>query len=101
MGGHTQAQTHVQVLTRLCHDAADPQAAISAPRWAVDPDHWHVNAESRFDPELVDGLRALGHDVRVTRPYDDGMGHAHAIACLSRGYRAASDPRAEGAAAGV
>jgi gamma-glutamyltranspeptidase len=39
--------------------------------------------------------------VRVTRPYDDGMGHAHAIECLKPGYRAATDPRAEGAAAGL
>jgi gamma-glutamyltranspeptidase/glutathione hydrolase len=101
MGGHTQAQTHLQMLTRMVHDGDDSQAAITAPRWAVDPDDWHVNAESRFDDELVDGLRGLGHDVRVTRPYDDGMGHAHAIECLRHGYRAATDPRAEGAAAGL
>jgi gamma-glutamyltranspeptidase/glutathione hydrolase len=101
MGGHTQAQTHLQMLTHLCHDGDDPQTAITAPRWAVDPDHWHVNIESRFDDEVVDGLRARGHDVRVTRPYDDGMGHAHAIECLMPGYRAATDPRAEGAAAGL
>ena len=65
MGGHTQAQTHLQMLTHLCHDGDDSQAAITAPRWAVDPDHWHVNIESRFDDEVVDGLRGAGHDVRV------------------------------------
>ena len=101
MGGHTQAQTHLQMLTHFCHDGDDPQAAITAPRWAVDPDRWHVNIENRFDEDVVDGLRARGHDVRVTRPFDDGMGHAHAIECLPRGYRAATDPRAEGAAAGL
>jgi oxamate amidohydrolase len=101
MGGHTQAQTHLQMLTRMGHDGDDPQVAITAPRWAVDPDDWHVNAESRFGEDLVDGLRRLGHDVRIARPYDDGMGHAHAIECLPRGYRAATDPRAEGAAGGL
>jgi gamma-glutamyltranspeptidase/glutathione hydrolase len=101
MGGHTQAQTHLQVLTRICDDGEDPQAALGAPRWAVDPDHWHVQVESRFDDSVVDGLRARGHDVRIGRAYDDGMGHAHAIEVLDPGYRAASDPRAEGAAAGL
>ena len=47
MGGHTQAQTHLQVLTHLAHDGDDPQAAITAPRWAVDPDFWHVQIEVR------------------------------------------------------
>jgi len=101
MGGHTQAQTHLQLLTRICVDGADPQEAITAPRWAVDPDHWHVQIEDRVDPTLVEGLRDLGHDVRVSREYDDGMGHAHAIEVLRPGYRAASDPRAEGAASGL
>ena len=35
----------------------------------------------------VDGLRARGHDVRISRAYDDGMGHAHAIELLEPGYR--------------
>jgi gamma-glutamyltranspeptidase len=101
MGGHTQAQTHLQVLTHLAHDGADPQEAITAPRWAVDPDFWHVQIEDRVDDALVDGLRARGHDVRLSRAFDDGMGHAHAIELLEPGYRAATDPRAEGAAAGL
>jgi gamma-glutamyltranspeptidase/glutathione hydrolase len=101
MGGHTQAQTHLQVLTRIGIDGDDPQAAITAPRWAVDPDHWHVQVEGRFDDEVVAGLRDRGHDVRVSRDYDDGMGHAHAIELLDPGYRAAYDPRSEGSAAGL
>jgi gamma-glutamyltranspeptidase / glutathione hydrolase len=101
MGGHTQAQTHLQLLTRICIDGADPQDAVTAPRWAVDPDHWHVQVEARFDDAFVDSLRARGHEVRVSRAFDDGMGHAHAIELLEPGYRAATDPRAEGAAAGL
>ncbi|MGQ0824748.1 MAG: gamma-glutamyltransferase family protein [Actinomycetota bacterium] len=101
MGGHTQAQTHLQMLVRMCVDGDDPQQAISAPRWAVDPDHWFVSAENRFDGEILDGLTAKGHDVRVGRGYDDRMGHAHAIELLEPGYRVATDPRAEGAAAGL
>jgi gamma-glutamyltranspeptidase/glutathione hydrolase len=81
-------------------DGDDPQDAIAAPRFAVDPGSWEVAVEARYQPDVVEALRARGHNVRVGREYDDGMGHAHAIQLLSPGYRAGSDPRAEGAALG-
>ena len=37
MGGDAQAQVHAQLLTRIVDDGADPQAAIDAPRWRVEP----------------------------------------------------------------
>jgi gamma-glutamyltranspeptidase len=101
MGGHGQAQTHLQVLTRIIADGDDAQDAISAPRFAVDPGTWNVNVEGRFDDATVDDLRRRGHRVFVGRDYDDGMGHAHAIQLLGPGYAVASDPRAEGAALGL
>jgi gamma-glutamyltranspeptidase len=67
----------------------------------VDPSHWHVDVEDRVPEGFLDGLRARGHDVRAVRAYDNGMGHAHAIEVLAGGYRVATDPRAEGAAAGL
>ncbi|MCU1430693.1 MAG: ggt [Actinomycetia bacterium] len=101
MGGHGQAQTHLQMLVRMLIDGEDPQSAISAPRFAVDPGSWVVGLESRYDTTWTDDLRRRGHEVRIGRDYDDGMGHAHAIQLLSPGYCAASDPRAEGAALGL
>jgi gamma-glutamyltranspeptidase/glutathione hydrolase len=101
MGGHGQAQTHAQVLTRIIADGDDAQDAISAPRFAVDPSTWNVNVEGRFAATAVDDLRRRGHQVYVGRDYDDGMGHAHAIQLLGPGYAVASDPRAEGAALGL
>ncbi len=100
MGGHGQAQTQLQILVRMLVDGDDPQDAIAKPRFAVDPGSWDVNVEARYDPEVVDELRARGHQVRVGRAYDDGMGHAHAIQLLSPGYLAGSDPRADGGALG-
>jgi gamma-glutamyltranspeptidase/glutathione hydrolase len=100
MGGHGQAQTQLQLLVDMVVDGADPQDAIDEPRFAVDPGTWQVGVESRYDSATVDDLRARGHEVRVGRAYDDGMGHAHAIELLGAGYRAASDPRSEGAALG-
>jgi gamma-glutamyltranspeptidase/glutathione hydrolase len=101
MGGHGQAQTHLQVLTQIIVDGADAQDAITAPRFAVDPGTWNVNIEGRVDRATVDDLQRRGHRVVVGRDYDDGMGHAHAIQLLRPGYAVASDPRAEGAALGL
>jgi gamma-glutamyltranspeptidase/glutathione hydrolase len=101
MGGHGQIQTHAQVLTRIVVDGNDPQTAIDAPRWQVDPDRWRVAIEPRFPSEWLDDLRGRGHDLRPVREYDDTMGHAHAIELTASGYLAATDPRAEGAVVGL
>ncbi|HVE92812.1 MAG TPA: gamma-glutamyltransferase [Actinomycetota bacterium] len=102
MGGDGQAQTHLQLLTRILDDGLDVQAAIDAPRWMVSPRDWTVSAESRFDAGVVDGLRARGHEVRLGAAFDARVaGHAHAIAVTPAGYAAATDPRAEGAAIGL
>lgn len=100
MGGDAQAAVHVQLLGHLVDRGADPADALTAPRWRVDPGTWRVHAEKRFAPELLDGLRARGHHVDVTRAFDTGMGHAHCIRLESPGYAAAADPRSEGAALG-
>ncbi|HEX5615456.1 MAG TPA: gamma-glutamyltransferase family protein [Acidimicrobiia bacterium] len=100
MGGHGQAQTHLQLLVRMLVDGDDPQRAIDAPRWAVDPGTWWITAESRFDQEMLRRLVDRGHVLRTGWAYDDAMGHAHAIERLAAGYRAGTDPRAEGAALG-
>ena len=100
MGGDAQVPVHVQVLHRVLAEAADGADAIHAPRWRVDVDSWRVHAESRFDATTLDGLRALGHEVTTTGPFDSGMGHAHAVWRTVGGYGATSDPRSEGAALG-
>jgi gamma-glutamyltranspeptidase/glutathione hydrolase len=99
-GGHGQAQTHTQLMVRMHIDGDDPQAAISAPRFTVDPGSGRVAMEDLFPPEWIEGLRARGHEVDVVRGYRHGPGIAHAIECLPRGYRAGSDPRAEGGTVG-
>jgi gamma-glutamyltranspeptidase/glutathione hydrolase len=100
MGGDAQAAVHVQLLAHLVDAAADPAAALRAPRWRVDPGSWQVHAEPRFPAGVLDGLRARGHAVETGLDYDPRMGHAHAIRLDAPGYAAASDPRAEGAALG-
>jgi gamma-glutamyltranspeptidase/glutathione hydrolase len=101
MGGYGQAGTHLQLLVRIVDDGADIGAAIDAPRWFVVPTDWSVLVEDRFDQALLEELRRRGHTISVTDAYDHTMGHAHAILVEDMGYRAASDPRSEGAALGL
>jgi gamma-glutamyltranspeptidase/glutathione hydrolase len=101
MGGDSQAQIQVELLARLVDDADDPQDALDAPRWCIDPASWTLRAEQAFGPEWFDALRALGHDPQRAGPIDTGMGHAHAIQRTPNGYAVATEPRAEGAALGL
>jgi gamma-glutamyltranspeptidase/glutathione hydrolase len=101
MGGDSQAQIHVQLLAHLIDDGADPQDAIDAPRWYLEPSTWTLRAEPGFPDGWFDTLRALGHDPKRTGRIDTGMGHAHAIRRTAGGYAVATEPRAEGAALGL
>ena len=99
-GGHGQAQTHVQLLTRFAVDGADPQAAISAPRFTIDPTSGIVAVEDHMASSWIDDLARRGHSVLRVPAYRHGPGVAHAIAPTPHGLRAASDPRAEGGVVG-
>lgn len=101
MGGDSQAQIQVQLLARLVDDGADPQDALDAPRWCIDPSSWTLRAERGFSPDWFDALRARGHDPQRAPRVDAGMGHAHAIQRTRGGYAVATEPRAEGAALGL
>lgn len=100
MGGHAQAQIHLQLLVRWLWDGAELQQAITAPRWSVDPTADQVVVEDRMPRTWTDELAAMGHRVHLLRSFDDAVGHAHAIAPMRQGYLAAADPRAESSAAG-
>ncbi len=100
-GGHGQAQTHTQLMVRMLVDGDDPQRAISAPRFTIDPGSGRIAIEDHADPAWIDDLRSRGHDIDVVRGYRHGPGIAHAIRCEYPGYFAASDPRAEGGTAGL
>ncbi|MGH9039518.1 MAG: gamma-glutamyltransferase, partial [Acidimicrobiia bacterium] len=100
MGGDGQAQTQVQLLSRLVDDGEDVQVAVSAPRFLLEAESWHLHLEGRFPPTVVDGLLRRGHHARPGARWDQRMGHAQAIVVDEAGLAGASDPRAEGLAAG-
>lgn len=107
MGGEGQPQTQSAIFTRYARFGQTLQQAITAPRWLLGRT-WgdastNLKLESRFEPKLVQALRAAGHDVEVLdQPFSDIMGHAGALVSHPDGrIEGATDPRADGAAAGV
>jgi len=99
MGGHMQAQGHVQMMVRIFCHGQNPQAASDAPRWFVD-DRYDVVFESGFDSAVRQALRDRGHHLGSTTPMF-AFGGAQLVYRLENGfYCAASDHRKDGHAAG-
>ncbi len=88
MGGESQVQVHLQLLSRVFVGGQDVGDAITAPRWRITRDAlWQ-------EPGLPD----LGG---TPYPYPDLAGHAHAIHVRGpREVAAEFDPRSDGAAVG-
>jgi gamma-glutamyltranspeptidase/glutathione hydrolase len=109
MGGAMQPQGQVQVLVNLIDHGMNLQEAGDAARWqhfgsgtADDPTlepGGRVSFESGIAPEVVEALRARGHKVVAVPP---GYGGYQAIArdAAQGGYRAATEMRFDGQAAG-
>ena len=104
MGGDGQPQTQAALVTRIVDRGLGPQAAVEAPRWLYGRTWGEatraLRIESRFAPDVVETLRARGHEVAVVDGWSDLMGHAHVIEITPEGLRGGSDPRADGAALG-
>lgn len=102
IGGHVQAQMHVQLVVRLRDHGQNLQAAIDAPRWHLAEDDTVV-VEGSVAADVVEGLRALGHRVQVDDPQAPAFfGGAQMVWRLEGGgYAGASDGRREGHAVGI
>lgn len=108
-GGETIGQTQFQVLVRLIDERLPVQAAIEAPRFALDaqPNFYKpgaaiaVRIEGRASPEVVAALRQKGHSVTVL-PGWGSLGHMQVIALDPATGRlfAGADPRRTGYAVG-
>ncbi len=98
MGGPMQPQGHFQVVRRVVDDADDPQAALDAPRWRVEPDGV-VELEPGLE-DLIPALRAKGHDARLGNlPHPFGVGQM--ILRQGDAWVGGSDGRGDGYAAGL
>jgi gamma-glutamyltranspeptidase/glutathione hydrolase len=104
MGGDGQPQSQSAVFSRYAMYGQTLQAAVSAPRWLLGKtwgqETTTLKFENRFDAQVLQQLRAVGHDVEVLTDYSDTMGHAGAIVRQPDGlYLGAADPRSDGVVA--
>jgi gamma-glutamyltranspeptidase/glutathione hydrolase len=98
MGGHMQAQGHLQMLVRVFTYGQNPQAASDAPRWHLREDG-AICLENGTDPGVAEALRQRGHEI-VLGEEEHLFGGAQLIYRLDDGYCAGSDHRKEGLAIG-
>jgi gamma-glutamyltranspeptidase/glutathione hydrolase len=99
MGGSMQAQGHTQVISRMVDYAQNPQAASDAPRWRIDTG-LKVAIEHGVPTDVVNALRARGHDMQQADRWSTDFGRAQLIYKLEDGYCGASERRTDGQAVG-
>ena len=102
MGGDMQPQGHLQMTVRMLDYGQNPQAAADAPRWKVSKTG-DVLLEPAMAPDVVEGLRARGHRVRVSKKGEveiGSYGSAQLIYRVEDGYVAGSEGRRDGQAVG-
>jgi gamma-glutamyltranspeptidase/glutathione hydrolase len=98
-GGPTITTTVVQIVRALLDYGVTLDVAVRAPRvhhqWLPD----QVMVEPEVEPEIIDGLRARGHNVSVS-PFGH-FGHADCIEVdpATHGYRAVADVTRDGGGA--
>ncbi|MCH8256959.1 MAG: gamma-glutamyltransferase family protein [Proteobacteria bacterium] len=98
MGGHMQAQGHLQMMLRIFVHQQNPQAASDAPRWHLREDG-KVLLEAGISSDVSDDLSARGHDIILNAP-EHNFGGAQLIYRMRDGYCGGSDHRKEGLVAG-
>jgi gamma-glutamyltranspeptidase/glutathione hydrolase len=104
-GGDGQPYTVLQLHTNLLAFGMDPQEALDAPRWTIDPApagpaKGSIAFEDRVSQETLDGLAALGHPVKTVEGFSDDCGRASVVQIdYERGILlGGADPRSDGAA---
>ncbi len=98
MGGHMQAQGHLQMMVRIFVHKQNPQAASDAPRWHLQEDG-NIALEDGFTADVAAELAERGHNILYDNP-EHIFGGAQLIYRLDDGYCGGSDHRKEGLVAG-
>jgi gamma-glutamyltranspeptidase/glutathione hydrolase len=111
-GGDVQPQAMVQFLVNLIDFGMDAQAAVEAPRVATYsfPDSFYphtyapgqMKAEGRIAPDVIEALRAKGHQIEVWGDFVRAAGSLNAIVVDegASSLQGAADPRRTGYAMG-
>lgn len=104
-GGDGQPFTMLQLGCNLLKFGMDPQEALDAPRWSVEPQaagpaDGKLALESRFSAETRARLESMGHPVVPADDFDFALGTACIVQIdRERGvFLAGADPRGDGVA---
>ncbi len=100
MGGWNQSQAHAQFVSNVVDHGFNVQWALEAARFTKETfEGCDVQVERRIPATVVDELKKLGHQVRVTTPFSGNMGGGQAVMVNGQGVKfGGSDPRKDGAA---
>jgi gamma-glutamyltranspeptidase/glutathione hydrolase len=100
MGGFNQPQAHAQFVANIADFDFTIQEALEAGRFTkITFQGCDVSVEPTIPPEILQELRALGHEVDVAPHRSSRFGWGHAVMSLSDGVHfGASEPRHDGAA---
>src|SRR5438552_4881056 len=104
-GGDGQTFTMLQLGCNLMAFGMDPQEALDAPRWSVEPQaagpaKGDLALEGRFAPEVRAELQAMGHPIVELEDFDFNLGTACIVQIdRERGvFLGGADPRGDGVA---
>ena len=103
MGGEGQPQTQAALFTRYVNQSKELNASIAEGRWLLgrtwgDISH-NLKIEADVASDIVEELKAKGHDIAIVEACNELMGHAGAIVLHpDDNLTAATDPRSDGKA---
>jgi gamma-glutamyltranspeptidase/glutathione hydrolase len=101
MGGFNQAQAHAQFVSNIADFHMNIQAALEAARFTKPTfSGCDLLVENGIAPQVIDGLRQQGHDIKVLPRYSQKMGRGNAVQRNQQSgvNYGATDPRADGEA---
>lgn len=104
-GGDDQIMRTIQTLLNIVDFGMNVQQAIEAPRWAtrsfpssVFPHNMslgEMSVEDRIPEEVIEALRAKGHELTVSAGWSKGANGAILFDAVTGVYSVGADPRAE------
>lgn len=95
-GGHGILQTTLQMLMNVLDFNMNMQQAIEAPRFKS-TEKKIIELENRFNSDVINSLKKLGHEPTILGDWDLGVGGAQGIRKLNNNvFEAGADPRRDG-----